>query len=106
MEKEIENKPNVMAAQRKLLERRYILEPKFDPQVKMARGKAVPVGPTARLQAGMTWQQIGELRPEESRQRGISRIRCYRILCRRMAGRYSLRCRSICSPAGAFRRGS
>jgi cytochrome c peroxidase len=60
-----------MAAQRKLLESRYILEPKLDPQVKMARGKPLPVGPTARLQAGMSWQQIGELRPEEIQQRGI-----------------------------------
>jgi len=71
MKKEIANKPNVMAAQRKLLESRYILEPKLDPAVKMSRGKPVPVGPTARLQAGMTWQQIGDLRPEEIQQRGI-----------------------------------
>jgi cytochrome c peroxidase len=71
MKKEIANKPNVMAAQRKLLETRYILEPKLDPQVKMTRGKPVPVGPTARLQAGMTWQQIGDLSPEEIQKRGI-----------------------------------
>ena len=64
MKKEIANKPNVMAAQRKLLESRYILEPKLDPQAKMSRGKPLPVGPTARLQGGMTWQQIGELSPE------------------------------------------
>jgi hypothetical protein len=38
MQKEIANKPNVMAAQRKLLEARYILEPKLDPQLKMTRG--------------------------------------------------------------------
>ena len=38
MKKEIANKPNVMAAQRKLLETRYILEPKLDPQAKMSRG--------------------------------------------------------------------
>src|SRR3954454_14374921 len=49
MKKEIANKPNVMAAQRKLLGSRYILEPKLDPAVKMSRGKPVPVGPTARL---------------------------------------------------------
>jgi hypothetical protein len=36
MKKEIANKPAVMAAQRKLLESRYILEPKLGPQVKMA----------------------------------------------------------------------
>ncbi len=71
MQKEIANKPNVMAAQRKLLETRYILDPKLDPQAKMSRGKPLPVGPTARLQAGMTWQQIGNLGPEEIKQRGI-----------------------------------
>jgi cytochrome c peroxidase len=71
VKKESANKPTVMAAQRKLLESRYILEPKLDPQVKMSRGKPVPVGPTARLQAGMNWEQIGNLRPEEIQQRGI-----------------------------------
>lgn len=71
VKKESANKPNIMAAQRKLLESRYILEPKLDPQVKMSRGKPVPVGPTARLQAGVTWQQIGELNPEEIQSRGI-----------------------------------
>ncbi|HYO81622.1 MAG TPA: hypothetical protein VES20_09485 [Bryobacteraceae bacterium] len=71
MKLEIENKPKVMAAHRKLLESRYILEPKLDPQVKMTRGKPLPVGPTARLQGGMTWQQLGDMRPEEIKQRGI-----------------------------------
>jgi len=71
MQKEIANKPNVMGAQRKLLETRYILDPKLDPQAKMSRGKPLPVGPTARLQGGMTWQQIGNLGPEEIKQRGI-----------------------------------
>ena len=71
MKGEIENKPGVMAAHRKLLESRYILEPKLDPQVKMTRGKPLPVGPTARLQGGMTWQQLGDMRPEDIKQRGI-----------------------------------
>ena len=34
-----EQKPKVMAAQRKLLEARYDLTPKLDPEVKMSRGK-------------------------------------------------------------------
>jgi len=71
MQKETAAKPGVMAAQRKLLEQRYILEPKFDPQLKMSRGKPVPIGPTARLMAGVSWQQMGEMRPEEIQQRGI-----------------------------------
>ncbi|MGH9632171.1 MAG: cytochrome B6 [Bryobacteraceae bacterium] len=71
MKKEIANKDNVMAAQRKLLETRYNLEPKLDPNVKMTRGKPLAVGPTARLKEGLTWQQIGELSPGEIQKRGI-----------------------------------
>src|SRR5207249_4071457 len=44
---DVEAKPGVMAQQRKLLEGRYTLEPKLDPQVKMTRGKPLAVGPTA-----------------------------------------------------------
>ena len=42
-------KPSIMAAQRRLLESPYILEPRLDPQAKMSRGKPLVVGPTARL---------------------------------------------------------
>ncbi|MHA3772150.1 cytochrome B6 [Verrucomicrobiota bacterium sgz303538] len=58
-------KPKVMEAQRQLLEKRYNLTPKFDPEVKMSRGKPVPVGPTARLPQGMTWEKVGQLTPEQ-----------------------------------------
>src|SRR5436305_872434 len=47
-------KPKVMEAQRSLLEKRYNLIPKLDPEAKMSRGKPLPVGPTARLSAGVT----------------------------------------------------
>jgi len=71
MNKEIANKATVMAAQRKLLESRYNLEPKLDPQAKMSRGKPLVVGPTALLQGGVTWQQLGDLSPDAIKQRGI-----------------------------------
>jgi cytochrome c peroxidase len=61
-------KPKVMATQRQLLQARYNLEPKLDPEVKMSRGKPVPVGPTVRLANGMTWERLANLRPEEIRQ--------------------------------------
>ena len=57
MEKEVAAKAKVMADQRKLLESRYVLEPKLDPEAKMSRGKPLPVGPTARLGEGMTWDR-------------------------------------------------
>jgi hypothetical protein len=45
----VANKPNVLARQRKLLENRFNLEPRFDPNATMSRGKPLVVGPTARL---------------------------------------------------------
>jgi cytochrome c peroxidase len=71
MKKETANKPAVMEAQKRLLERRYQLQPKLDPTAKMSRGKPLPVGPTAKLAAGMTWDRLGAMRPEEIRQQDI-----------------------------------
>jgi cytochrome c peroxidase len=71
VKKESANKAKVMAAQRELLERRYNLDPKLDPEVTMSRGKPVAVGPTARLPKGMSWEQISELSPEEIQKQGV-----------------------------------
>src|SRR4051794_40897076 len=65
MQKEIANKPNVMNAQRQLLESRYDLTPHPDPQVKMSRGKPIPVGPTAKLKQGMTFEQLASTSPDQ-----------------------------------------
>jgi cytochrome c peroxidase len=70
MEKEIQAKPMVMAQQRELLESRYNLEPKLDPEAKMSRGKPLCVGPTARLADGLTWEALGAMTPEQIRERG------------------------------------
>ena len=67
----VANKPKVMAAQRKLLESRYNLEPKLDPATKMSRGKPIAVGPTARLPRGMNWEALAKLSPAEIRERDI-----------------------------------
>jgi len=64
-------KPAVMAAQRRLLESRYILEPRLDPEAKMSRGKPLAVGPTARLHQGANWEQIGGMTPAEIRERDL-----------------------------------
>jgi cytochrome c peroxidase len=64
------DKAHVMDIQRKLLESRYELQPKLDPQAKMSRGKPLPVGPTAKLK-GVTWQQIGEMPVDEMRTRNL-----------------------------------
>ncbi|HEX6625217.1 MAG TPA: hypothetical protein VF064_16005 [Pyrinomonadaceae bacterium] len=64
-------RPRVMAAARKLLEDRYDLARRVDPNVKMTRGKAIPVGPTARLKRGVTWEQLGRMSPEEIREKEL-----------------------------------
>ena len=61
------NKSRVMAAHMKLLEERYDLTRRVDPNVKMTRGKPIPVGPTARLKRGMTFEQLSKMPPDEIR---------------------------------------
>ncbi|HEX7330739.1 MAG TPA: hypothetical protein VF290_04520 [Pyrinomonadaceae bacterium] len=57
-------KPRVMAEHQRLLEARYDLSRRVDESVRMTRGKPIPVGPTAKLKAGMTWEQLGSMTPE------------------------------------------
>jgi cytochrome c peroxidase len=71
MKQDIADKPKVMAAQKKLLETRYNLEPKLDPQVKMSRGKPIAVGPTARLPNGMDWDKLAQAKPQDIKEQGV-----------------------------------
>ena len=64
-------KPKVMATQRQLLEARYHLNPKLDPEARMSRGKPLTVGPTARLSEGMSWELLATVIPEEVRQKDL-----------------------------------
>jgi cytochrome c peroxidase len=64
-------KPTIMANQQKLLERRYNLQPKLDPAAKMARGKPLVVGPTARLAEGMTWERLGGMTAADIRKQNL-----------------------------------
>ena len=65
------NKPRVMAAAKQLLEERYDLTRRVDTNTKMTRGKPVPVGPTARLKGGVTWEQLGRMSPDEIREKNL-----------------------------------
>jgi cytochrome c peroxidase len=67
VQQDIADKPKVMEAQRKLLESRYNLTPRLDATAKMSRGKPLPVGPTARLKEGATWERLGNMSPEQLR---------------------------------------
>jgi cytochrome c peroxidase len=71
MRQAIAAKPGIMAAHQKLLEQRYTLDPRPDPAVKMARGKPLPVGPTARLQGGLTWDRLGALSADQIKAQGV-----------------------------------
>jgi cytochrome c peroxidase len=64
-------KAGVMAAHQKLLEERYDLTRHVDESVRMTRGKPIPVGPTARLKNGVTWEQLSQMSPEEIRDREV-----------------------------------
>lgn len=69
-EREIAAKPEVMAAQRKLLESRYDLRVRRDESSLMSRGKPIPRGPTARL-AGIDWNQLAEMPAADIKARNL-----------------------------------
>lgn len=64
-------KPRVMAEHQRLLEERYDLSRRVDESVRMTRGKPIPVGPTAKLKSGLTWDQLGRMTPEAIRDQGV-----------------------------------
>jgi len=70
LKRDKEAKARVMAEHQKLLEARYDLSKRVDNNVKMTRGKPIPVGPTARLQ-GVTWEQLGKMSPDEIKEKGL-----------------------------------
>jgi cytochrome c peroxidase len=65
MKADVDARPGVGAAQRKLLEGRYDLQPRLDPAARMSRGKPLVVGPTARLAGGLTWERLAAMNPDE-----------------------------------------
>lgn len=64
-------KSRVNAAAQKLLEQRYDLRRRVDESVHMTRGKPIPVGPTAKLKSGTSWEQLGRMSPDEIRQKDL-----------------------------------
>ena len=64
-------KARVMAEHQRLLEQRYDLARRVDESVRMTRGKPIPVGPTARLKNGVTWDQLDQMTPEEIRDKDL-----------------------------------
>src|SRR5687767_14666468 len=67
------NKARVMAEHQRVLDDRYDLRRRVDESVRMTRGKPIPVGPTAKLKRGLTWDQLGSMTPEAIRNRSEER---------------------------------
>lgn len=64
-------KPVVMKRHMDLLNERYDLSRKVTTEVTMSNGKPLPVGPTAKLKSGMTWEQLANLTPEQIKEAGV-----------------------------------
>jgi len=64
-------KAAVMQRQMALLNERYDLSRRVSNELKMARGKPVPVGPAARLTGGLTWEKLGAMSPDEIREKDL-----------------------------------
>jgi cytochrome c peroxidase len=65
------NKAGVMAAHQRLIEERYDLRRRVDENVRMTRGKPIPVGPTAKLKRNLTWDQLGRMTPDAIRDQDV-----------------------------------
>ena len=64
-------KPEVMKRQMDLLNERYDLADRPARGTTMTRGKPIQQGIRVKLPAGMTWQRLGEMTPEQIRDRGL-----------------------------------
>ncbi len=64
-------KPKVMARQMELLNKRYDLSDRPAKGVTMTRGKPVQEGVRVKLPAGMTWEKLAAMSPEEIKEKGL-----------------------------------
>lgn len=64
-------KPEIMERQMNLLAERYDLTDKPAEDVTMSRGKAVQEGVRVKLPAGMTWEALDEMSPEEIKEKDL-----------------------------------
>ncbi|MGZ6231426.1 MAG: cytochrome B6, partial [Syntrophales bacterium] len=64
-------KPGVMKRQMDLLNERYDLSNRPATGVTMSRGKPVQDGVRAKLPAGMTWERLAGMSPEEIREKNL-----------------------------------
>ena len=65
------SKSRVMAEHQRRLDERYDLTRRVDESVRMTRGKPIPVGPTAKLKNGFTWERLGNMTPAAIRDQDV-----------------------------------
>jgi cytochrome c peroxidase len=70
-ERDVAEKAEVMSKHMAMLRERYDLSEKTDPIAKMSGGKLLPVGPTAKISSGISWESLGAMSPEEIKQKGV-----------------------------------
>jgi len=70
-DKDKADKDAVMARQKALLNERYDLTPRTDKAHAMSRGKPIPVGPTAKLPNGVTWEKLAGMSSDAIRDQGL-----------------------------------
>ena len=70
-EKDIADKPKVLDRQKKLLNDRYLLDCKTASGIVMTKGKPQPIGPAVRLKEGATWEKLGQMAPEEIKEKKL-----------------------------------
>lgn len=71
MTKDKAGKAAIMDRQKRLLEERYNLASRPDKSVTMSRGKPIQVGPATKPPQGTTWEQLGNMAPEEMRDKAL-----------------------------------
>jgi len=71
MKEDIANKPALMKKHKKLLNERYNLSEKVDPNATMSGGKPLPIGPTARLKKSVSWEELAKMTPAEIKKKNV-----------------------------------
>lgn len=69
-ERDVRAKSALMKRHQALLKDRYDLTEETDDEATMSGGKPLPVGPTARLPKGVTFETLAEMTPAEIREKG------------------------------------
>ena len=64
-------KPDVRNRQLNVLNERYDLSDRPNPNAKMSRGKPVQTGVRVKLPAGVSWEQLSAMSPEDIRARAL-----------------------------------